>query len=258
MLYRPLFWTAFWCEDWLKASAYRGASRVLISSASAKTAFCLAYLINKRVKHGGAPGVEVIGLTSKKNLTFTRDLRLYDQVVEYDTIEQSEVLHPGNHNWIYIDVTGNNDLNTRIQHLFSARPSISLVGCVQLGLTNLSPTDPSASTTKFSTNTDMKYSGKIEASNQITMEHFFMPEWLAARRNQLTVSQITTMQAVAWRELMLDGREWVKIVRMNGTTAVERAYHEIAKGGLDPKTGMIWSLWEDDTDFDRVRERTKL
>jgi hypothetical protein len=53
MIYRPLFWTAYWCEDWLHSSNYRGGvSGVVISSASAKTAFCLAYLIGKRVGVG--------------------------------------------------------------------------------------------------------------------------------------------------------------------------------------------------------------
>jgi hypothetical protein len=47
MLYQPLFWTSCWCEDWLFSSHYRGTKGVIISSASSKTAFCLAYLIGK-------------------------------------------------------------------------------------------------------------------------------------------------------------------------------------------------------------------
>ncbi|KAF7798470.1 hypothetical protein EIP86_009691 [Pleurotus ostreatoroseus] len=251
MLYRPLFWTAFWCEDWLRASAYRGASCVLISSASAKTAFCLAYLINKRAGTCGAGKIEVIGLTSGRNLDFTRDLGLYDHVIEYDAIEQSNIFPSVNRTWLYVDVTGNDDLNTRIQRLFRKHSSNTLAGCIQLGLTNLSPTNPLASTIKFSTNTGVKTSSQTGANNPIALEQFFMPEWLAVRRRQLTVSQITTMQVAAWRNLLQDGSKWVNIVRVNGPTAVEMAYYEVAGRGLDPKTGMIWSLWEDDTGFDR-------
>ncbi|KAF8905221.1 hypothetical protein CPB84DRAFT_1845030 [Gymnopilus junonius] len=49
MLYRPLFWTSYWCEDWLNSSNYHGgAHTILISSASSKTAFCLVYIIAKQ------------------------------------------------------------------------------------------------------------------------------------------------------------------------------------------------------------------
>ena len=76
------------------------------------------------------------------------------------------------------------------------------------------------------------------------MEQFFMPEWLAVRRRQLPIKQITDMQAVAWRELMQDGRDWVRIERVYGGPAVEQAYRDVAQRGMDPTTGMIWSLWD--------------
>ena len=79
MLYRPLFWTSFWAEDWLFTAPtmpYNGAAAILISSASAKTAFCLAYLVQKC----NQPGVTVIGLTSKRNLALTKGLGLYAAV----------------------------------------------------------------------------------------------------------------------------------------------------------------------------------
>ena len=71
-----------------------------------------------------------------------------------------------------------------------------------------------------------------------------MPEWLAVRRRQMSIPQITTMQAQAWRELMQDGKEWVKIERVYGGAAVEAAYKSIAANGADPTSGMIWSLWD--------------
>ena len=87
MLYRLLFWTSFWAEDWLftaPAMPYNGAATILVSSASAKTAFCLAYLVQKR----NQPGVTVIGLTSKRNLAFTKGLGLYAVVHTYDDVKQ--------------------------------------------------------------------------------------------------------------------------------------------------------------------------
>jgi len=145
MLYRPLFWTSFWCEDWLFHGfdqPYRGAKRFIISSASAKTAFSLAYCIKRRIeKETELAGSKVIGLTSKKNLEFTQNLGLYDVVLEYSSFaESSEVDVSGEEKWVFIDVAGNDDLNQRIFHHFvAAGAKDKLVSAVQLGLTTLSP-----------------------------------------------------------------------------------------------------------------------
>lgn len=251
MLYRPLFWTAFWCENWLDAFSYRGADSFLISSASAKTAFCLAYLLVKRRKVASR-AVKIVGLTSKRNVAFTRNLHLYDAVVNYDELEGSSELEPSAGKWLYIDVAGNDQLNERITKYFADKKS--LIAGVQLGLTNLSPSAPAASSTKFTTNTSL--SAPEEGKGSFVMEQFFMPEWLAVQRKRLRVDEITAMQAHAWHELMRDGKDWVRIVHVHGGPAIERAYREVAERGTDPTIGMVWSLW-DSTEFDR-RESSKL
>ncbi|GJE99571.1 DUF2855 family protein [Phanerochaete sordida] len=245
MLYRPLFWTAFWCENWLDAFSYRDADSFLISSASAKTAFCLAYLIGKRKKTTGK-SITIVGLTSKGNVGFTRGLKLYDSVVNYDALESPGELKPSTRKWLYIDVAGNDKLNERVSRHFSE--SGSLVAGIQLGLTNLSPSAPAASSTKFTTNTSL--SAPAPSKGPFEMEQFFMPEWLAVQRTRLRVDEITAMQATAWSELMRDGRDWVRIEYVRGGIAVEQAYREVAQKGTDPTTGMVWSLW-DGTEFDR-------
>lgn len=239
MLYRPLFWTAYWCEDWFSASNYRGATAILITSASSKTAFCLAYLINKRRRSGKM--VKIIGLTSKRNVEFTAGLRLYDEILEYDSLETAGALQHQDDEWIYVDVAGNDALNDRIRKHFASRRNM-LVG-VQLGLTNLSPSAPAAATIHFTTNTSLT---NIDGSltSDFKLEQFFMPEWLAVRQKQLTVEQITGMQAQAWKELMTDGKNWVKIARIYGGPAITEAYKSIAQNGTDAASGQIWSLWD--------------
>lgn len=238
MLYRPLFWTAFWCEDWLNAFGHRGADHFLISSASAKTAFCLAYLLRKRRDQQPHTAFKIFGLTSKRNVAFTKGLKLYDNTFDYGEFESG--ISPKVGKWLYIDVAGNDMLNSRVQiHLAAGG---ALVACVQLGLTNLSPSAPSASSTKFTTNTSL--SDAIISSSQVEMEDFFMPEWLTVRQKQLSITQIISMQAKVWRELMQDGKDWVRIERLYGGPSVERAYQEVAHMGTDPTTGSIWSLWD--------------
>lgn len=241
MLYRPLFWTSFWCEDWLQAFAYRGADHVLISSASAKTAFCLAYLLRKR-KQEHQFAFWIVGLTSRRNVAFTRGLRLYDDVLGYDGFESSDVLQPSSGKWLYIDVAGNDELNSKLQTHFSTS-KFSLTS-VQLGLTNLSPSASSAASTKFTTNISPSGPGQTSSGDHMGMEQFFMPEWLAVRKNQLSIAQITSMQAKAWGELMHDGKEWVRLEHAFGGERVLQAYKKVAQRGTDPTSGAIWSLWD--------------
>ncbi|EKM57956.1 uncharacterized protein PHACADRAFT_139428 [Phanerochaete carnosa HHB-10118-sp] len=242
MLYRPLFWTAFWCENWLNAFSYRGADSFLISSASAKTAFCLAYLLDKRRK-AEEKAIKVVGLTSECNIAFTSGLKLYDSIV---TLESSGQLKPSTGKWLYIDVAGNDKLNKRIAAHFGG--SGSLVACVQLGLTNLSPSAPAASSTKFTTNTTLSAPDRL--SGPFETEQFFMPEWLAVQRKKLRVDDIRAMQTKAWQGLVRDGKDWVRIEHVRGGPDIERAYRKVAEQGTDPKIGMIWSLWND-MEFER-------
>ncbi|KAF8839166.1 hypothetical protein BDN67DRAFT_953938 [Paxillus ammoniavirescens] len=244
MLYRPLFWTSFWCEDWLNSSQYRGgATRVLISSASAKTAFCLAYLIRKRTLNSGdnSPVRQVIGLTSRQNLEFTKRLGLYDDVLEYGSLETTSTMNRPSQKWIYIDVAGNEELNVRVFSHFSSDAKFDLVGSIALGLTNLSPSSKSASAANWSAN---NFSLQIAPS---TLEQFFMPEWLAVRKKQLSVSEITRLQRDAWSGLIRDCRTWgVTIRRVYGAEGVKRAYDEVIQSRIPPSQGFIWSMWEDD------------
>lgn len=235
MLYRPLFWTSFWAEDWLFTAPnkpYNGATTILISSASAKTAFCLAYLVQKR----NHPDVKVIGLTSNKNLAFTRGLSLYSSVITYSDIESN--LDGSNGTWVYVDVAGNDAINSRVLKMLGPR----IVRNVSLGLTNLSPSPQSTYVVPVSGVTKSPSTSTPTSSNPV--EFFFMPEWLAERRQSLTASEIFKMQQAAWTALMRDCTRWVLMERTWGTESVRKAYAETVKG-VGPEKGMVWSLWDE-------------
>jgi hypothetical protein len=244
MLYRPLFWTSFWCEDWLFSSTYRGgAARILISSASSKTAFCLAYLINKRRRKENLR-VRVTGITSSRNIKFTRDLGLYDDVVDYDKFGQ--LTGPASERWVYVDVAGNKDFNTRLNGWFGSPYSPKLAASVSLGLSNLTPDE--ASSVSWAPNAFKQTDTAIDGDTSQfwpVVEPFFMPEWLYIRRKQLSISELTQQQNQAWADLMVDCLSWVEIRRVHGAEKVKRAYEEIVGNRTSPETGYIWSLWEE-------------
>lgn len=273
MIYRPLFWTSFWCEDWLAASTFHGGSSCfIISSASSKTAFCLAYLIRKRFYQGTAsPSLNIVGLTSLKNLGFTRSLGLYDTVIDYGELPTLfESVIKDEKSCVYVDVAGNDALNAQIRSSFSSH-SVKLAAEIILGLTNLSPASPAASSFTWTQNTPLLDASRltdtlpqsVSSSNSRPIlspsnssiatvnalpvpVQFFMPEWLAIRRTQLSVAQITTMQADAWEALLRDGRTWISIERTLGGENVRHAFEEIEKDGVGPERGLVWSMWDGD------------
>jgi len=263
MLYRPLFWTSYWCEDWLARSEYRGGcENILISSASSKTAFCFAYCIRKRVERDPTriSNIRIIGLTSKGNLEFTKNLGLYHEVYEYDSflsVSATPFHSKSKNRWIYIDVAGNQTLNSRIYtHFASPYVTSKLVAAVSLGMTNLVPGEKKADKIEWTTNTDPKTasdSGDMKTASSTSSagfwpvtEQFFTPEWLTVRRSELSPSQMFNMQKSAWGALMQDCRDWVKLERVYGGEHVRMAYEAMVESssGLGPDKGWIWSMWE--------------
>ena len=83
MLLRPLFFTGFLIDDFLAASGFFGAKRVVVSSASSKTSIALVNQLFQR----GQERCEVIGLTSKRSMPFVESLGIHHRVVAYADIE---------------------------------------------------------------------------------------------------------------------------------------------------------------------------
>src|SRR4051794_11931180 len=96
MLLRPLFATAFAIDAFLADHGAFGADAIVLSSASSKTAYSLAYLL---AQHEYGPSV--IGLTSPGNLAFVEALGVYDAVVAYDEIEDAA----GDSTLVYVDMS---------------------------------------------------------------------------------------------------------------------------------------------------------
>src|SRR5215468_6531063 len=81
MLLRPLFALSFLVDDFFDCADLFGARSVVLSSASSKTAYGIAFLIARRRK------ATVIGLTSRSNREFVEGLGCYDRVLGYEELE---------------------------------------------------------------------------------------------------------------------------------------------------------------------------
>jgi len=251
MLYRPLFWTSYWCEDWIHWSNYRsGVSHILISSASSKTAFCLAYLVGKRIRRGEInKDTKIIGLTSKRNVSFTKRLELYHEVLDYDSFTTAHSFQGGQDSkWLYVDVAGNKELNKKIHAHFALPSTGKFAAKITLGLTNLQPSKADTAPTELGTNPfkDTSHGSTSTSSSWPREEFFFMPEWLHIRRHQIPVLEIFRRQNKAWQELMEDCTDWVELDYVYGAARVEEAYLKLSREGLGPDKGLIWSFWDRD------------
>lgn len=254
MLYRPLYWTSFWCEDWLFASNYHGGAKLIfISSASSKTGFCLAYCIQIRIRNKEIPAdTRIVGLTSNRNMGFTRSLDLYHEVISYDELN-GKSFTPGVRA-IYADVAGSDELNKK---LLAVQGPV-FVAAIKLGMSNVTPTKLDA-TNVWTKNTKLEETaGRSSSTGALEFETFFMVEWLAVRVKQLSVKEIVGMQIKAWKRLVVDARGWVEITRVYGGEKVKAAYDSALKSGLRAEDGCVWSLWDEQLDVVKGSVQCKL
>jgi hypothetical protein len=108
MLVRPLFITSFMGADFLQDNDFFGATQVVVSSASSKTAYGTAFCL-----HGKYP-VKLIGLTSARNRRFVEQLGCYQETATYDQLEAISNEQPT----LYLDFSGDEALRAKIHHHF--------------------------------------------------------------------------------------------------------------------------------------------
>lgn len=121
MVLQPLFMTSV-----LLARSLKDAPRVILSSASSKTALGTAYLL----AHGGS---EVAGITA--STPFVADLGIYRHVVGYDAIEQLERRRA-----TFVDLAGDAGVRAAVhRHLGDA-----LEASVRVGATHMDAALPAA------------------------------------------------------------------------------------------------------------------
>src|SRR5262249_47326736 len=108
MLYRPLFVTSFMLADFLQDNAFFGASQLVISSASSKTAYGTAFCLQDCAR------IDRVGLTSPRHRDFVERLGCYPDVRDYGAIASLDKDRPT----LYVDFSGDEALRGAIHHHF--------------------------------------------------------------------------------------------------------------------------------------------
>lgn len=210
MLLWPLFFTSFLIDDFLADNDMFGGGTVVLSSASSKTASSAAFLLRART------GVDVIGLTSARNLEFVEGLGCYDRVLTYDAIAE---LPAGD--GILVDIAGNRDVQAAVHRHFGERLAHSMI----VGDTHWNH----------------------EAADTATLigpapVFFFAPTQVAKRTKDWGQAELDARIGAAWSRYVPWTDTWMEIRYSRGAAAVERAYRELLDGRTDPRTGHICTL----------------
>lgn len=212
-LLRPLFMLSFLVDDFLAENEFYGAHSVMLSSASSKTAFGLAYLLHTQRK-----GIRVIGLTSAANVDFVQSLGCYDEVVTYDRVTSM----PSDRPVAFVDMAGNSALRETLHRHFGERMKYS--GRIGLTHRGTSPDEP-----------------PLPGAKPVW---FFAPDQIRKRAKEWGPGGIETRFGNAWSGFVPMLGSWLNVIEGKGPATVKQIYLDTLNGRVPPDQGHILSLAE--------------
>jgi hypothetical protein len=196
VLYRPLFMTSFVLADFLQDNAMFGADAVVLSSASSKTSYGTAFLLD---------GVHRIGLTSPRNLDFTKSLGCYDEVVTYDDIEELPAAPA-----VFVDIAGDAAVRRRVHE------RLAPVHSAVVGASHDLPGGPPT--------------------------FVVAPDQMRKRYEDWGPDGVEERHAEAWSRFAPVVAGWVDVVVAEGPEGLRADWLETLAGDTPPRTGHVIAL----------------
>ncbi|MBM4363628.1 MAG: DUF2855 family protein [Deltaproteobacteria bacterium] len=215
-VFRPLLATAFLLGDFLVEEAYFGATRIVLSSASSKTALATAALLSAARASGGP---RVVGLTQPSRQSHLSSLGCYDEVVPYGEVDRL-----GAEPTVYIDFAGDAALRARLHEaLGDALRHDAIVGS-----THWSARQPS---------------GRLPG---VEPTLFFAPSRAAKRAADWGRDELTRRIAAASADFAaraLGGPEpWVRVVAADGLPAVLATWAALLAGEVPADEARVFTV----------------
>lgn len=209
-LLRPLFVTSFLIDDFLADNDFFGATTLLLSSASSKTAYGTAFQLAQR------SGVEVVGLTSAANVVFCESLGCYSRVLTYEQLDHITA----NVACAYVDFAG----NANLRHAIHARFANLKYSC-SIGGTHVNEL------------------GGTKGLPGVRATLFFAPAQIKKRSADWGAAGLRDRLTTAWKafthRVTQPHAPWLAAQQHSGSGAFEAVYQEVLKGQGDPRTGHI-------------------
>ncbi|MGW3806202.1 DUF2855 family protein [Micromonospora sp. NPDC005113] len=199
VLFRPLFFTSFMLADQVADNGFHGATSLVLSSASSKTAYATAFEL-----HGRGP--RLVGLTAPGNVAFTRSLGCYDEVHSYDDIGVLDVVPT-----VYLDLSGAPSTRTALRRHLGDQ----LVRDIAVGLTNQTP--------------------NADAAEEV----FFAPVQMRKRSLDWGREGLDQRFSEAWQRFTTVVSGWLDVRVGAGPEALRHAWIEVLGGRTPPRVGHI-------------------
>ena len=210
IIFWPLFYTSFLIDDLIDDEGAFGAERIVLSSASSKTALIAAYLLAKR------DGLEVIGLTSPANTEFVKGLGVYDAAVTYDEVEG---LPDGS--TAYFDMSGDGAVRKAVHERYGD--------------------DLKHSAVVGATHHDQMAAGAGDLPGP-RPAMFFAPDRIVKRRADWGAGGLDERVTEAWKPFVEWTGGWLQVSHGEGGDALKQAYLEVLDGKVAPEAGHVISL----------------
>lgn len=207
VLFRPLFFTSFVLADLLADGGTNGAGTVALSSASSKTAYGAAFLLQ-------AAGLRTVGLTSAGNVAFTASLGCYDAVVAYDDVAQLPLERTA-----YVDCAG----STPLRQALHAHLGEALVLDLVVGVTHQ----------------DSSPAGTLSGARPSV---FFAPDRMRQRTEDWGREGLDERFGQAWRSFVPAVEQWVDVRVGQGPQALREVWLEVLAGRSTPRVGHVLQL----------------
>lgn len=207
LLLRPLFATSFLIDAFLAEHDYFGAQAVVLSSASSKTAYGLAFVLAR-----AEASPEVIGLTSPANRAFVEALGLYDRVLTYDAIEfEQDAL-------VFVDMAGDAAVREAVHRAAGDRLKHSAI----VGVTHWE-----------------QMAGSAEPLPGPAPEMFFAPAQIERLSALVGAQELQGRIGEAWRDFVAQVGGWMDVEHSDGPDEIQRVWRALVDGKVDPRRGHV-------------------
>jgi NADPH:quinone reductase-like Zn-dependent oxidoreductase len=210
MLLRPLFFTSFLIDDQLDDEGLATRGPVLISSASSKTAIAAAFLLARR------EGVELVGLTSPRNVEFVAGLGVYDRTVAYDDVASLE-REPAT----FVDIAGDGQVRLAVHSHFGDE----LVHSMAVGVTHWEDFGVDG--------------GELPGPQPV---FFFAPDRVSKRSGDWGRAGLEARVADAWHPFCEWTGGWLETIPGNGFDGLQAAYLDVLEGRVEPQRAHVVNL----------------
>jgi len=212
----PLHITAFCLCDSLADESYLGASQIIVVSASSKTAIGLAQGL---AESQNAP--KIVGLTSRKNLEFVKNLGCYDEVVAYDELQKVDCLQGS----VMVDMSGSREILGTLHRELGD----NMLKCLTVGMTHWD-------------NTTTAEDALGQAMLRERTEFFFAPAHIQKRIGEWGHDGYAKKTNAFMVNRAIQSKDWMQIKEIQGLDKFIPIYEAMVGGNINPNEGIIVNL----------------